>query len=73
MPGGRNSGAVYNMYKVKEIQLLINLTHMLISVVRLLVMRSVYLGSKKIFMRLSCCYYIAQNLGQSRLNSNTKG
>ena len=33
MPGGRNSGAVYNMYKVKEIQLLINLTHMLISVV----------------------------------------
>ena len=47
MPGGRNSGAVYNMYKVKEIRLLINLTHMLISVVRLLVMRSVYLGSKK--------------------------
>ena len=33
MPGGRNSGAVYNMYKVKEIRLLINLTHMLISVV----------------------------------------
>ena len=33
MPGGRNSGAVYNMYKVKEIQLLMNLTHMLISVV----------------------------------------
>ena len=33
MPGGRNSGAVYNMYKVKEIRLLMNLTHMLISVV----------------------------------------
>ena len=71
MPGGRNSGAVYNMYKVKEIRLLINLTHMLISVVSDEV--SVLGKQKKIFMRLSCCYYIAQNLGQSRLNSNTKG
>ena len=73
MPGGRNSGAVYNMYKVKEIRLLINLTHMLISVVSDEVSVLTWEAKKKIFMRLSCCYYIAQNLGQSRLNSNTKG